>query len=448
MKRTFLSIMLLAASLPAFGATVKIGHYVANPGAWFTVPVEIDSVKGLASAVVRVTYNPEVLELKAVRQGDLKQVFDFDFTVEMLPSGVEIISVSRFDIEQELGGTLAELRFAVREGSGGLYSDLALGDVHLDEQTMTLDLSAKDPLKVVPGISRSLSTEGNCTSRMEGQPFTVVAGSVLNDLTLAEGDTLGVSDDHEPIVVNGTLKAPATIPLETPDHGWIVGTYKLLKTSTPNLTLVPIEPPENYAISTTTIGGITAYIMTVDAVAGVDVETDKNVALTETDKNRIRSLFEGIGGSGKDAKPIHIKGTTENIQLGLDLGMMPEYGITQSRTASLGGEKILATFGEEPPLLKIISFKLNSQPDENGNQTGAVRVKIIPREKGVRFVSNDIAEGTFTVMGSDTLSLPMEPIPITSQDVGDYLNTTTKGEVLITLQLGKNRFVRVRAGRP
>ena len=337
-KQLLFAMMLLSAVLPLGAATVSIGHYIANPGARIAVPVEIDSTEGIASAAVTVTYNPEVLRLKGVRRGELKRLFDFDFSVMRSPGRVEFLAASLKDITEAASGSLAELLFEVREGTAGLYSDLTLADVQLAEASMTKDLtpdgtsSAEAMALAASGAEAADSPIANGMVRIfaptaevntdvrtkkptaqqtapEYVPVTLAADTVLKSFTLQAGDRFRVSDSGTPIILTdglnigdkvtqSTNKLPE-VTLLPPLRGWKNASYTVLKTGSPKqpapaaqtMGLIPHEPnttatldfavadaPEAMTMKEETADGVTTYALDSKIVTLAKLSTGETIA--------------------------------------------------------------------------------------------------------------------------------------------------------------------------
>ena len=129
----------LAATL-ATARTVRLESVVCNPGARVAVPVTLDEAQGLAVVTLTVAYDPLVLAFAEARPGTLADAFSFDFSVAEETGAVTVVAVAPDDIAERRGGTVAELVFDVRPGSDTLHSALALADVRLEEETMSLQV--------------------------------------------------------------------------------------------------------------------------------------------------------------------------------------------------------------------------------------------------------------------------------------------------------------------
>ena len=166
MKRILLLLCLFTCVILS-AQTVRLGNVVGNPKARFTIPVELDHVTGISAAEVLITYNPLVLVLTEVKQGTLQHHFSKDFIVSEEAGVIEIFTFGRENgnARSRVGGSIAELTFAVREGSEGLYSDLTLANVRLREQTFTVDLTKEQMLTPANGMVRSFATDAACIDR-------------------------------------------------------------------------------------------------------------------------------------------------------------------------------------------------------------------------------------------------------------------------------------------
>ena len=86
------------------------------------------------------------------------------------------------------GGEIFRMRFSLRDGTAGLFSDVTLLDVELAAKDGLTDLSAADPLTVVNGMVRSLAADA-AAARLE-EAFRVAPQTALGSLALGAGDGL------------------------------------------------------------------------------------------------------------------------------------------------------------------------------------------------------------------------------------------------------------------
>ena len=86
------------------------------------------------------------------------------------------------------------------------------------------------------------------------------------------------------------------------------------------------------------------------------------------------------------------------------------------------------------PKLIITSF----DPD-----TGDVVLKVVPGEGNS--IVRELATGCIRVYGSSSLSEQMSLVSQVRFDLSKYLTESTKGEVLLTVELGNHKFLRVKA---
>lgn len=225
--RLLWAFLLVAGVLGA--RTVRVENVICNPEAEVVVPVTLDDAQGLSVVSLILNYNAEVLTLTDVDQGDLKDIFSFDFSVvDDTPGQVEIISVSPTDITDSVGGTLALLRFDVRKGTEEMYSDIALADVTFYEETMTVDMSSGGSIQPKGGMVRAFGVEANCHSRQGEDRLTIAPGTTLKELTLLENDTIQVVKG-KPVQITESLTTEGTIKLAAPTGGWTPGRYSVIR---------------------------------------------------------------------------------------------------------------------------------------------------------------------------------------------------------------------------
>ena len=189
-----MSLLLFAFGIPlVFGRTVSLEHIVCNAGASLSVPIILDDATGIASVYAQINYDPLVLVLTEVEEGNLQQHFSSDFVVTEEPGNIALLTFASHNVT-EGSGTLAILHFTVREGADALYSDLTLADVQLKEETATKDLSFEYPIQPQNAIVRSFATHADCVDRLGEGAIRVAANTTLANLTLYAGDALTVSD--------------------------------------------------------------------------------------------------------------------------------------------------------------------------------------------------------------------------------------------------------------
>ena len=158
----FLVICAALAAEVGFCYRVSIGTYVSNAGKPITVPVMLDTSAGLSYASATITYDPQVLIVTKITPGSLSSLTerfdpDFDF-VATVTNGT--LRVSLYGFAQNAAptaGSIASVTFVVREGTEGLYSDLALTNVHLGEKSGVRDVTVGNPLTTQNGMVRVIS---------------------------------------------------------------------------------------------------------------------------------------------------------------------------------------------------------------------------------------------------------------------------------------------------
>lgn len=136
--------------------TVSTGSFVANPGAVVTAPVAIDDMKGLSYASVRLAYDSQVLVPLKTAEGSLRTVFDADFvTVGDLREGwISVSAFGRTNAAASVSGTVADVTFAVRAGTAGLYSDVTVTKVELGDTSGLRDVTADRTVTAASGMVR------------------------------------------------------------------------------------------------------------------------------------------------------------------------------------------------------------------------------------------------------------------------------------------------------
>lgn len=146
-------------SLGAYGYEVSVGTVIASPGGRVSVPVSFDSVRGAANAGVRIAYDPQILKFIRAEKGVLNAALADDFVVSE-DAAAGTVAVSAFgtdDVATDVSGSLANLVFDVREGTQGLYSEIAVSDVRLGEKTGVKDIAVGNPVSASGGMVRVMA---------------------------------------------------------------------------------------------------------------------------------------------------------------------------------------------------------------------------------------------------------------------------------------------------
>lgn len=442
MKKIMMTVGAALVAAVGFGYQVSLGTYVSNAGKQVTVPVMLDSSAGLSYASATITYDPQVLVVTKTAPGSLSSLTEgfnpeFDF-VATDTNGT--LTVSLYGFAQgaaATAGSIASVTFAVREGTAGLYSDLALTDVQLGEKSGVKDVTVGNPLTTQNGMVRVMSASA-AVERLENAEI-ICADTQLGSLKLNAGDALEASDAQTAIAVAGAVTAEGTIPVKPPVNGWASGKYALLATATEGLQLVLQDLGTATATySFETKSGVTTYY--ADLTTGeITIECDDE-SLTAGAKEQIRDntelLFKGktdadslaMKAKFESAKKIEVVGAGAakgNIAIIADMGIAPAIGeVDETGTLKL-------TYAQ--PNLKITSFDA---------QTGAVRFKVTPGE-GNKIVS-EIATGYIHVYGTNKLGDPMKYISQVGFDLTPYLKNDTQGEGVLNITLGTHTFLKVK----
>ena len=412
--------------------TVSVDTYVANAGKTVTVPVMIDDVAGLSYAGATLTYDPQVLVVTKAEAGSLKDVMSEDFTTTDTNGTINVTIFANGNVVAG-SGSIANITFALREGTDGQYSDIAVSEVSLGEATGVRDVTYGKTVNTVNGMVRVMATSAQ-VSRLESAE-TICADTVLGTLALDAGDAIQASDNQTAIRVAGAVTASGAIAVKAPVNGWASGTYALLSTTTAGLTFTGVDGE----ITSETANGITTYYAAVTVAGEIPlVAEDAEEVLTAGDKNLIRAnaqaAFAGKTDSAslalkalyESASRIEVAGPKGRIDVIADMGISPAFAPALDATGTLK-----LTFAM--PQLVITSFDA---------QTGAVRFKVTPGE-GNQIVS-EIATGYIHVFGTNNLGEKMRYISSVGFDLTPYLKAETKGEGVLNVTLGTHSFLKIK----
>ena len=425
MKRILL-LFLVAAATASRAWNVSVGTWVCNPEASVAVPIEIDDAAGLAYVAVRVNYDPQALVCLRIERGGLDEAFDGDFLAKDDESGS--LSVARFRASDGVagsgGGVLARAVFAVRPGTARQYSDLAVADVRVGDDTGVRDLAVDAPVTPEGGMVRIFGA-GDSAARLE-RAQTVVADTRLASLSLAAGDAIQASAEGTPIVVSGETAAAAPIPVAEPEGGWADGTYRLLATKTAGLSFVAATNGTEALEVEETVeeGGVHVYSLAV-SVGGVEiVSAEEGEELGKAATSYVASFF---AGSSKATKRVVVSGGEGNVLLARGLGISPAIAQT-SETES--------TADFRAPTLAITDFD---------PATGVVKARVTPGEGNA--IERELVTGVVRLRGGTAPGGATNDLAgaVLSVNADGYLAPATRGEFRVDaeLDLGPASFFRI-----
>ncbi len=415
MKRLLSTLACLGALIPsALARTVSAGSLVANPGAIVSVPVAVDDLSDVGAALLAINYDASVVVCLGVDAGEAVSAKSFLYADT--GAGQLVLSAASFAAPS---GVVARVRFSVREGTQGLYSDVTLAEVDLAATDGVTDLSAANPVSVVNGMVRSLATDA-AAARLESA-FRVAPQISLGSLALADGDGLVADADGEPIRVAGAVTAVGSIPVDAPLGGWQTGSYALLRTPTTSLTFA-LADAADATIRAVTADGLTTYYADVMVEGSVEIVAESGTLPVAT-RAQVKSLLADELAAHAEVTSVTVKGDGALVAVAADLGIAPQLDV-------LGTE---ATATYQTPTLEIVAFEPT---------TGRVRIKVTPGEGNA--IRAPLATGCVHVYGTSDLSQKMRYISGTAFDLAPYLKDATKGEADLTVALGSHTFIKVK----
>lgn len=413
----FLGVWAALAPSAAVARTVSAGTRVANPGATVSVSVAVDSLADVGAAVVTVGYDPTVAVCLGVEAGaaaDPKAMSYVD-----TESGQICVILSRF-AQKAKGGEIFRIRFSIRDGTAGLFSDVTLLDVQLGAKDGVTDLSAADPLTVVNGMVRSLAADA-AAARLE-EAFRVAPQTALGTLALGADDGLAADADGQPVRVSGAVTAAGPVPVDAPLGGWQTGTYALLATPTRGLSFSLADAPDA-TVRAETAGGVTTYFADVTVAGSVEIIAASGTLPAAT-RAQVKALLSDALAAHPDVTTVTVRGDAALVPVAADLGIAPQLDVL--------GTSATATYAT--PTLRIIAFE---------PQTGRVRIKVTPGEGNS--IRAPLATGCVHVYGTRDLSRRMRYLSGTAFDLTPYLRDATRGEADLTVALGSCTFIKVKA---
>lgn len=422
MKKAVLCALWTAlAAGTAFSRTVATGTIVANPGATISVPVTIDDLSDMGAAVAVVGYDATVLVCLGVDNGELAGAKDMTY----LDSGSgRLCAVFSGFKKSEGGGELMRIRFSVRDGTQGLFSDVTIQDFQCGAKDGVSDLSVKNPLATVNGMVRVLGTDAAAARLEEG--FVVWPKTRLKTLTLSAGDRIAASDDRMAITVSGAVTASSPIPVVRPLGGWQTGRYALLTTPTDGLEFSFAEvtnQSEIVSISKSQSDGMTTYWAEAAVEGQIRISFEGGEIAAET-MGQIRKALAKDLAPHPEVTEVVVKGDVAQIPVTVDLGISPHVDILGTTATAMYAQ----------PTLSITEFD---------PKTGRVRIKVSPGEGND--IRSALVTGCIHVYGTSDLSEKMRYISGTAFDLTPYLRSDTKGEADLTVSLGSYTFIKVKA---
>jgi hypothetical protein len=131
------------------------------------VPLNLDQADGIAGIRIQINFDPQVVTLTDVQPGPLGAQFDMSHEIA---DGAVTIDLIRATQLASGSGRLALLRFVTNSGATtDLYSDLALAQFQISDDTGVRDLTATHTPATVNGSVR-VSASGNIDNESNGIP--------------------------------------------------------------------------------------------------------------------------------------------------------------------------------------------------------------------------------------------------------------------------------------
>ena len=424
LRQCVVAVVLCLMSAVLHGYEVTVDTVVANPGRRVAVPVRFDTVKGASYAGVKVTYDPQVLVFLKAQEGNLAKTLSDDYVVwgDEKGGAVSVTAFAKNDVSEDVGGLLTTLIFEVREGTEGLYSDLAVADVQVGERTGVKDLTVANPVRTRGGMVRVMATTAS-VARLENEQV-IGADVTLGAVVFKSGDGIQASGNQTPVVV-GSVTAESAIAVQPPVDGWASGRYELLKTSTAGLTLVLTDAPEGTTLGCATAEGVTTYFADVTVAGEVEVVCGGET-LSAAAKSQVRQAMDAAGVALTGVKRIAVNGPEGSVAVIADLGIAPAVAGAVDANGILN-----VTYSM--PTITITAFD---------PLTGVVKIKVVPGA-GNKIVS-ELATGYVHVYGTSNLAEKMKYISKVGFDLTPYLKHDTKGEAVLQVELGTHTFLKIK----
>lgn len=398
--------------------TVKTETVVCNPAAVVDVPLVVSGTEGMTWLAVEIASDVKVAALLDVVPGTVAKGTRFSFSLG--DDGSCTVRVLGFAAGAE--GEVARLRFAVRDGTQGLYSDVTVTDVRCGDRSGVLDVTVRNPVTTVNGMIRVMASSADVT-RLE-EPLTVWPKTNLQTLSLNAGDALMASDDRQAISVASEVKTAERIRVTGPANGWQTGRYALLRTPTEELAFDVRGEFVSCTVTSTRADGLTTYWADVSVPGEVAVEASAGLDLGADTLVQVRTLIADDLAAHPEVTRVIITGDAATVPVAADLGIAPKL--------TVDGTTATATYAQ--PKMRITAFN---------PETGLVKIKVEPGEGNV--IRTTLATGYVHVYGTGDLAQKMRRIAEVSFDLTPYLNPQTVGEADLTVTMGTHTFIRVKA---
>lgn len=407
-------VALLATTTNA--RTISADSIYCNDGTTVSVPVQIDDVSDAALIMLTVNYDSTIVVFQGATAGDVVDKSEFFYASD--DSG-RLMTVAPKLVKDSGGGTICHLKFHVRQGTSGQFSDITIASAQVCASDGVRDLSVDNPIQIKQGMIKVHAVADDVT-RLE-EAFVLWGASEVGNVTLASTDRIKAADNKKPIKAQ-SVNVSGAISVEAPPNGWQTGSYALLSTVTSSLTF-SIDGVDSVSYRTEVESGITTYYADVVMEGQVAVDFDDEDVSAEV-AGQIRTLLEETLAENPTVTHLAVKGDKDVVSVSADLGIAPHVDIT--------GTEMTATYA--PPKLSIVAF----DPD-----TGVVRIKVIPGEgNSIRTV---LATGCIHVYGTSNLGEKMRHVSGIQFDLAPYLQEGTKGEADLTVSLGSHTFLKVKA---
>jgi len=164
MTAVIAAVTLVPVTVHAGARAFSLPSFRVNPGVILEVPLSLDDAAGLAAIRVRINFDPEVLDLQDVTSGALGDAFelsrgDGEGFVQLVFARAGALTLG--------SGRLAMLRFQANPGAEeNLYSELAIAELTLSDETGVVDVRQKDLLgtsngQVVVTARQDIDNSGN-----------------------------------------------------------------------------------------------------------------------------------------------------------------------------------------------------------------------------------------------------------------------------------------------
>lgn len=211
------ALLLMGASGAFAARSVSLPAYQGQPGTVVAIPVTIDNAEAIATAQIKVNFDPQMLEFVAVRKIGLGQTFELTHAAE---DGVVTLILNRETSLASGSGRLAVLEFRVNAGAeAGTVTNLPVAECALCDDSGVKNLNLEQALAPIAGkITVTHGPVDNDGDQIPDQWELAQGLSSIDSNQATDSDSDGLNDFTEYAM---GLNPKATEPAHQPKKGTV-----------------------------------------------------------------------------------------------------------------------------------------------------------------------------------------------------------------------------------